>query len=59
MKKWIAMVMIFAMILTMTACGGEETTVSGMVMSVDGTVISLMEMDGQMGGGRFPGGENG
>ena len=59
MKKWIAMVMIFAMILTMTACGGEETTVSGMVMSVDGTVISLMEMDGQMGGSRFPGGENG
>ena len=59
MKKWIAVVMIFAMILTLTACGGEETTVSGMVMSVDGTVISLMEMDGQMGGGRFPGGENG
>ena len=59
MKKWIAMVMIFAMILTMTACGGEETTVSGVVVSIDGTVISLMEMDGQMGGGRFPGGENG
>ena len=59
MKKWIAIAMIFAMVLTLTACGGEETTVSGMVMSVDGTVISLMEMDGQMGGGRFPGGENG
>ena len=57
MKKWIAVVMIFAM--TLTACGGEETTVSGMVVSIDGTVISLMEIDGQMGGGRFPGGENG
>ena len=64
MKKWIAMAMIFAMVLTLTACGGgEETTVSGMVMGVDGTVISLIQMDGQMeggfGGGRFPGGENG
>ena len=59
MKKWIAVVMIFAMVLTLTACGGEETTVSGMVVSVDGTVISLMEMGGGFGGGRFPGGENG
>ena len=63
MKKWIAMAMIFAMILTLAACGGgEETTVSGMVMGVDGTVISLIQMDGQMEGGfggRFPGGENG
>ena len=63
MKKWIAMAMIFAMILTLAACGGEETTVSGMVMGVDGTVISLIQMDGRMeggfGGGRFPGGENG
>ena len=64
MKKWIAMALIFAMILTLTACGsGEETTVSGMIMGVDGTVISLIQMDGQMaggfGGGRFPGGEDG
>ena len=64
MKKWIAMAMIFAMILTLAACGGgEETTVSGMVMGVDGTVISLIQMDSQMqggfGGGRFPVGENG
>ena len=63
MKKWIVMAMIFAMILTFTACGGEETTVSGMVMGVEGTVISLIQMDGQMaggfGGGRFPGGKNG
>ena len=63
MKKWIVIAMIFAMILTLAACGGEETTVSGMVMGVDGTVISLIQMDSQMeggfGGGRFPGGENG
>ena len=64
MKKWIAMAMIFTMILTLAACGGgEETTVSGMVMGVDGTVISLVQMGSQMeggfGGGRFPGGENG
>ena len=63
MKKRIALAMIFALVLTLTACsGGEETTVSGMVMGVDGTVISLIQMDGQMQGGfggRFPGGENG
>ena len=64
MKKWIALAMIIAMVLILTACGGgEETTVSGMVMGVDGTVISLIQMDGQMqggfGGGRFPVGENG
>ena len=62
MKKWIAMAMLFAMILTLTACGGEETTVSGMVMGVEGTVISLIQMDGQMAGGfggGFPGGGNG
>ena len=34
------------MTLSLTACGaGEETTLTGMVVSVDGTVISLMEMD--------------
>ena len=58
MKKWIALAMVFAMILTLTACGGEETTVSGMVVGVNGTVISLI----QVGNGfseRFPVGENG
>ena len=59
-RKIIAILLVLALAVSLTACGGgEETTVSGMVVSVDGTVISLMEMDGQMGGGRFPGGENG
>ena len=59
MKKWIAVVAILAMILTLTACGGgEETTVTGMVMSVKGTTISLMEMGGDF-GGRMPMGEKG
>ena len=39
-------------------CGsGEETTLTGMVVSVDGTVISLMEMDGEMSGMNFGSGE--
>ena len=38
---------IFALVLAMSlaACGGgEETTVSGMVVSVEGTVVTLMDM---------------
>ena len=47
MKKWIAILMIAAVLLSLAACGAEEeTTLSGMVVSVDGTMISLMEMDG-------------
>ena len=63
-RKLTAILLVLALIVSLAACGGgEETTVSGMVMGVDGTVISLIQMDGQMeggfGGGRFPGGENG
>ena len=59
-RKIIAILLVLELAISLTACGGgEETTVSGMVVSVDGTIISLMEMDGQMGGGRFPVGENG
>ena len=59
MKKWIAFLAVLALMLSLTACGGgEETTVSGMVVAVDGTVITLMEMDGGF-GGRMPMGENG
>ena len=55
MKKWIAMLAVVAMMLTLTACGGgEETTVTGMVMSVDGTVVSLMDMGGFGGRGEMP-----
>ena len=45
-RKWIALVCVLAMMLCLTACGEEETvSVTGMVVSVDGTVITLMEMD--------------
>ena len=63
-RKLTAILLVLALTVSLAACGGgEETTVSGMVMGVDGTVISLIQMDGQMqggfGGGRFPVGENG
>lgn len=48
-RKVIAIFMALALVLSLTACGSEEeTTLSGMVVSVDGTVISLVEMDGSM-----------
>ena len=58
-KKLVAVVVIFVMAVSLAACGaGEETTLTGMVVSVDGTVISLMEMDtSNMGGKDFEGGE--
>ena len=60
-RKIAAILMVLALAVSLTACGGgEETTVSGMVVGVEDTVISLVQMDGQMefGGARFPGGEN-
>ena len=58
-RKILAICMVFVMAVSLAACGeGEETTLTGMVVSVDGTVISLMEMDtGNMGGMDFSGGE--
>ena len=58
-KKLVAMLVAIVMIISLTACGaGEETTLTGMVVSVDGTVISLVEMDtGNMGGQDLAGGE--
>ena len=62
-RKLTAIFLVLALTVSLAACGGgEETTVSGMVMGVDGTVISLIQMDGPMEGGfggRFPVGENG
>ena len=50
--------MLLALVMTFAACGEEEeTTLTGMVTAVDGTVISLMEMDGSMGSMDFAGGE--
>lgn len=60
MKKKLAAILIaFVMTISLAACGaGEETTLTGMVVSVDGTVISLMEMDtGNMNGKNFAEGE--
>ena len=62
-RKMIAILLMFALTVTFAACGEEEkeTTLTGMVVSVDGTVISLMEMDadnmGGMGGMNFGSGE--
>ena len=58
-KKLVAIVVVFVMAASLSACGaGEETTLTGMVVSVDGTVISLMEMDaGNMDGKDFAGGK--
>ena len=45
-RKIIALCMALLLTAVFTACGEEkETTLSGMVVSVDGTVISIMEMD--------------
>lgn len=50
-RKMIALLLALALILLLAACGeGEETTLTGMVVSVDGTTLSLMEMDGATGG---------
>ena len=58
-QKLAAILTVFALAVTLVACGaGEETTLTGMVVSVDGTVISLMEMDDNaMGGKNFSEGE--
>ena len=58
-RKFIAIMMTLILSVTLAACGeGEETTLTGMVVSVDGTVISLVEMDtGNMGGRDFADGE--
>ena len=53
-QKIIAFFLVFAMMLALAACGaGKETTLTGMVVSVNGTVVSLMEMDSDMSGMEF------
>ena len=58
-KQILAFMLILVLTVSLVACGsGEETTLSGMVLSVDGTVITLAEMNGEnFGGKEFPGGE--
>ena len=60
-RKIMAVLMILALVAALAACSKEEekeTTLTGMVVSVDGTVISLMEMDlGNLGNRDFADGE--
>ena len=56
--KFVAILVAFVLAISLAACGGgKETTLTGMVVSVDGTVISLMEMDSEMSGMDFGSGE--
>lgn len=49
-QKIAAILMVLVMLTSLAACNkGEDTTLTGMVVSVDGTVISLVQMDGEMG----------
>ena len=58
-RKLIVILLVLTIALAMAACGaGKETTLSGMVVTVDGTKISLMEMDlNNMGNRNFAEGE--
>ena len=49
-RKIIAILLALVLALSLAACGGEEkeTTLTGMVMSVEGTVVTLVEMSGSM-----------
>lgn len=52
-KRWMTVISALALFLTMTACGEEkETTLTGMVTTMDGTVISVVEMGADMRGER-------
>ena len=53
-RKIIAILMSLVLVLSLTACGGgEETTLTGMVVAVEGTVLSVVQMDEM----NFEGGE--
>ena len=57
-RKIIAILLAFVLAVTLAACGEEkETTITGMVVAVDGTVISLVEMDTANMSGDFAQGE--
>ena len=45
-RKFVVILMVLALAMSLAACGGnEETTITGKVVSVDGTALTLMEMD--------------
>ena len=58
-RKIIGLCMALVLVLTLAACGQEEeTTLTGMVVNVEGTLISLVEMDtANMGGEAFAEGQ--
>lgn len=55
MKRRVCTILLaLTLAVSLAACDtGEETTLTGMVVSVDGTVVSLMEMNGNMSGMNF------
>ncbi len=57
MRRILALFFVLTMAFCLVACGAEEeTTLTGMVAYIDGTLITLVEMDGNMGGKGFEAG---
>lgn len=57
-RKILAVCLALAVMACFTACGeDEQTSLTGMVVSVNGTVLSIIEMDSNMGGRDFAEGE--
>ena len=53
-RKVVAWILAAVLLISLTACGkGEKTTITGMVMSVEGTVVSIVEMRGNRGNMNF------
>ena len=54
-NKILILLLALVLAVTMTACGGgEETTVTGIVVSIEGTTISLIEFSGEMSSENMP-----
>ena len=65
-RKWIALLLVLGMLGALWGCGEEKTTtLTGMVVSLEGTTLSIVESDGTMGnrgegeGMTFPTNEDG
>ena len=53
MRKILAIMLVLVLTVSLVACrAGEETTLTGMVISVEGTVISFVEMNSENFGGK-------
>ena len=54
-NKLLLLLLALILAVSFTACGGgEETTVTGIVVSIEGTTVSLMEFDGEMSAENMP-----